>query len=191
MTRGRASERLRTSLAVARLRFAALSEHNTLSGLDFFGEAQAASPGVLLVLVVEFTTYAGHLNAFGVSRLPPFWLGVEGAKFEDAIADFAAQGAVPTINHPTLDRTFCIGCAWQQPIVDGLGAVEVGVGGWDEDGLPVHESALVFWEAMADCGVHLAAVGGSDDHRAGRGLNQTTERDWLSDHDDLCGGSRR
>lgn len=156
------------------LDFVALSEHNTLSHLDFFVDAQARSPQVLLVPSVEFTTYAGHLNAFGVSRLPPFWLGLEGAAFEDAIADFAAQGAVPTINHPTLDLgTFCIGCAWRQPLVDGLGAVEVGVAGWDETGSLFDESALVFWEALAARGVHLAAVGGSDDHRAGRGLNQT------------------
>lgn len=156
------------------LDFVALSEHNTLSHLDFFAEAQAASPGLLLVPSVEFTTYAGHLNAFGVSRLPPFWLGLEGARFEDAVADFAAQGAVPTINHPTLDLgTFCIGCAWQQPLAPGLRAVEVGVGGWNETGSLFDESALLFWEALAERGVHLTAVGGSDDHRAGRGLNQT------------------
>jgi hypothetical protein len=156
------------------LDFVAFSEHNTLSGLDFFVDAQARSRSVLLVPSVEYTTYAGHMNVFGVSRLPPFWLGLEGATFEGAVADFAAQGAVPTINHPTLDLgTFCIGCAWQQPIVEGLGAVEVGVGGWDETGSLFDESALVFWEALADRGVHLAAVGGSDDHRAGRGLNQT------------------
>lgn len=156
------------------LDFVALSEHNTLSHLDFFAEAQAASPGLLLVPSVEFTTYAGHLNAFGVSRLPPFWLGLEGARFEDALADFEAQGAVATINHPTLDLgTFCIGCAWKQPLASGLRAVEVGVGGWDETGSLFDESALVFWEALADKGIHLTAVGGSDDHRAGRGLNQT------------------
>ncbi len=156
------------------LDFIAFSEHNTLSGLDFFVDAQARSREVLLVPSVEYTTYAGHMNVFGVSRLPPFWLGLEGATFEGAVTDFAAQGAVPTINHPTLDLgTFCIGCAWQQPLVDGLGAVEVGVGGWDETGSLFDESALVFWEALADRGVHLAAVGGSDDHRAGVGLNQT------------------
>lgn len=144
------------------------------SHLDFFAEAQAASPSLLLVPSVEFTTYAGHLNTFGVSRLPPFWLGLEGARFEDAVADFEAQGAVATINHPTLDLgTFCIGCAWKQPLASGLRAVEVGVGGWDETGSLFDESALVFWEALADKGLHLTAVGGSDDHRAGRGLNQT------------------
>lgn len=156
------------------LDFVALSEHNTLSHLDFFREAQAASPNLLLVPSLEFTTYAGHMNAFGVSALPPFWLGLDGVTFENAVSALAAQGAVPTINHPTLDLgTFCIGCAWQQPIAPGLRAIEVGVGGWDETGSLFDESALVFWEAMADQGVHLTAVGGSDDHRAGRGLNQT------------------
>ncbi len=156
------------------LDFVALSEHNTLSQLDFFNDVQARNPGLLLVPSVEFTTYAGHLNAFGVRRLPPFWLGLENATIESAIADFASQGAVPTINHPTLDLgTFCIGCAWQQPIAPGLKAIEVGVGGWDETGSLFDEGALVMWEALADRGVHLTAVGGSDDHRAGRGRNQT------------------
>jgi hypothetical protein len=156
------------------LDFVALSDHNTLSQLDSFSDAQARHPKVLLVPSVEFTTYAGHLNAFGVSHLPPFWLGLEGATFEAAVADFDAQGAVATINHPTLDLgTFCIGCAWQQPLVPGLRAIEVGVGGWDETGSLFDESALVMWEALADKGLHLTAVGGSDDHRAGQGRNQT------------------
>lgn len=156
------------------LDFVAISDHNTLSHLDFFNDAQAAAPTLLLVPSVEFTTYAGHLNAFGVRRLPPFWLGLDGARLDAAIADLADQGAVPTINHPTLDLgTFCIGCAWAQPITAGLRAVEVGVGGWDETGSLFDESALLFWETLADRGVHLTAVGGSDDHRAGVGLNQT------------------
>ncbi|MBL8913070.1 MAG: PHP domain-containing protein [Archangium sp.] len=156
------------------LDFVALSEHNTLTTLDFLNDAQSRSPTVLLVPSVEFTTYAGHLNAFGATQLPDFWFGVSNRTLADAVADFAAQGAVPTVNHPTLDLgTFCIGCAWEHGAVDGLAAVEVGVGGWDETGSLFDESALAFWEAQASRGIHLTAVGGSDDHRAGVGRNQT------------------
>jgi hypothetical protein len=164
-----------SALAASRgLDFVALSEHNTLTTLEFLTAAQASSPRVLLVPSVEFTTYRGHLNAFGATRLPPFWFGVSKATVADAVADFAAQGAVPTVNHPTLDLgTFCIGCAWQHGALEGLAAVEVGVGGWDETGSLFDESALAFWEAQASQGVHLTAVGGSDDHRAGVGANQT------------------
>lgn len=163
------------TLAVARgLDFVALSEHNTVTTLDFLGDAQARNERVLLVPSIEFTTYAGHMNVFGASRVPPFWFGLEGASFDAALADFGAQGGVPTINHPTLDLgTFCIGCAWRQPVSEGLKAIEVGVGGWDETGSLFDESALLYWETLASRGVHLTAVGGSDDHRAGAGLNQT------------------
>jgi hypothetical protein len=156
------------------LEFVALSEHNTLTTLEFLNDAQSRSPRVLLVPSVEFTTYAGHLNAFGATQLPPFWFGVTDQTLADAVANFAAQGAVPTVNHPTLDLgTFCIGCAWRHGDVPGLAAIEVGVGGWDETGSLFDESALVYWEAQASRGVHLTAVGGSDDHRAGVARNQT------------------
>lgn len=157
------------------LDFVALSDHNTGSHYDFISAAQARHPRVLLVPSVEFTTYAGHLNAFGASQFVPFWIGREGVTLQSALQAFDQQGAIATINHPTLDLgSFCIGCAWQQPVVPSLmRAIEIGVGGWDETGSLFDESAIAYWEALADKGVHLTAVGGSDDHRAGVGLNQT------------------
>ncbi|MBL8935951.1 MAG: CehA/McbA family metallohydrolase, partial [Archangium sp.] len=157
------------------LDFVALSDHNTSSHYDFITAAQARHPQVLFVPSVEFTTYAGHLNAFGASTFVPFWLGREGVTLKQALQQFDQQGAIATINHPTLDLgSFCIGCAWQQPVIPELTrAIEIGVGGWDETGSLFDESAIAYWEALADQGVHLTAVGGSDDHRAGVGLNQT------------------
>lgn len=157
------------------LDFVALSDHNTSSHYDFINSAQARHPKVLFVPSVEFTTYAGHLNAFGASSFVPFWLGREGVTLKQALQQFDQQDAIATINHPTLDLgSFCIGCAWQQPVIPELTrAIEIGVGGWDETGALFDESAIAYWEALADQGIHLAAVGGSDDHRAGVGLNQT------------------
>lgn len=157
------------------LDFVAISDHNTASHYDFITPSQARHPNLLLVPSVEFTTYAGHLNAFGASEFVPFWLGRDGATMQRALQAFDAQGAIATINHPTLDLgSFCIGCAWQQPVSPSLiRAIEIGVGGWDETGSLFDESAIAFWEGLADKGVHLTAVGGSDDHRAGVGLNQT------------------
>ncbi|MBE2249524.1 MAG: PHP domain-containing protein [Myxococcus sp.] len=157
------------------LDFVAVSDHNTSSHYDFISPTQARHPKVLLVPSVEFTTYAGHLNAFGASEFVPFWLGRDGVTLTSALQAFDQQGAIATINHPTLDLgSFCIGCAWQQPVYPSLmRAIEIGVGGWDETGALFDESAIAYWEALADQGVHLTAVGGSDDHRAGVGLNQT------------------
>ena len=157
------------------LDFVAISDHNTVAQLDYFNDAQPRHPSMLLVPSVEFTTYNGHLGGFGATRFVPFSMGFEGVTLDGALADFASQSAVPVINHPTLDLgTFCVGCAWKHPLPGGFrGAIEVGVGGYDETGVLFDPAAIAWWEALADRGVHLAAVGGSDDHKAGVGANQT------------------
>lgn len=152
------------------LDFVAISDHNTTAQLDFINAAQARNPSVLFVPSVEFTTYAGHANAFGGTAYVDHT-----APVEDAVGAFAAQDAVFTINHPTLDiGSSCIGCAWEHRIPrTGIGAIEVGVGGWDQTGALFDDSAIAFWDALSAQDVHVTAVGGSDDHRAGVGLNQT------------------
>lgn len=157
------------------LDFVAVSDHNTRSHVDFIPDAQARNPDVLLVPSVEFTTYAGHANAFGATAYVDHRIGFNGMTLQKAIDDFSEQGAVFTINHPTLDiGSGCIGCAWEHPIPRrGVGAVEVGVGGWDTTGALFDEAAIAFWDRLSDRGLHLAPVGGSDDHRAGVNLNQT------------------
>lgn len=164
--------------ALARSRgldFVALSDHNTSAHYDFIADAQARHPGVLLVPSVEFTTYQGHANAFGATRYVDPRIGFGEVTLASAIAEYAAQGAIFTINHPTLDiGSGCIGCAWDLPLSrEGVGAVEIGVGGWDTTGALFDEAAIAFWDRLCDRGLHVTAVGGSDDHRAGVNLNQT------------------
>lgn len=142
------------------LDFVALSEHNTVSQLDFYASVQARHPDLLLVPSVEFTTYAGHLNGFGATRFVPFAFGLDGWTFEQAVASLQAQGAVLTINHPVLDLgDNCIGCAWRHPVWPAFGAIEIGLGGWDTTGALFDEAAIAFWESQADRGVHLAPGG--------------------------------
>lgn len=157
------------------LDFVAVSDHNTTAQNDFFAAAQADHPQLLLVPSVEYTTYRGHMNAFGATEYVDHRLGLAGMTLAKALEQFAAQGAVVTINHPTLDiGTGCIGCAWEHQVPRaGIGAIEIGVGGWDTTGALFDESAIAFWDRLSDLGIHLAAVGGSDDHRAGVNLNQT------------------
>lgn len=156
------------------LDFVALSEHNTRSHLDFIPEAQARHPSLLLVPSVEFTTYKGHGNAFGATQYVDHRLGFDGATLTSALEAYAAQGALFTINHPTLDNgSGCIGCAWEHPVPrTGIGAIEIGVGGWETTGAIFDEAAIAYWDRLSDEGIHLTAVGGSDDHRAGVNLNQ-------------------
>jgi len=149
------------------LDFVVITDHNTTSHLERLTPAQANSPDVLLVPGMEFTTYAGHMNAFGVSASVDHKLGLS-TTIDDAVTAFSAQGALVSINHPNLDLgDVCIGCAWTHPIPDGVDAVEIATGGTDQSGFIFGQGARDFWDTLLDDGSHAAPVGGSDDHRAG------------------------
>lgn len=153
------------------LDFVEYSEHNTASQLDFFGDVQPRHPDVLLLPGVEFTTYAGHANGIGATRYVDHRLGFGGWTLDQAMADFATQDVVFSLNHPLLDLGMtCIGCAWKHPFPrERAGAVEIGTGGFDKTGLIFGKQTIAWWERLVAQGLHLAPVGGSDDHSGGTG----------------------
>jgi hypothetical protein len=167
------------------LDFVVVTDHNTDSHVD---RLRAAQRDVLLVPGVEFTTYAGHATGFGATRYVPHTLGFDGVDVHSAAAAFDAQGTLLSINHPTLDLGgLCIGCAWTAEVPDGLGGVEIQTGGYAKTGAFL-ERSLAFWDALCDDGHHLAALGGSDDHRAGAGdgafdspIGSPTTRIWAEE----------
>jgi len=147
------------------LDFVLLSEHNTNSQLTYYDAAQAEHPDVLLLPGMEFTTYAGHANAIGTTTWLDHRIGVRGATIADAIGDVHDQGGLFSINHPRLRLgDLCIGCAWDHEVdPEQIDAVEIRTGI-----IP----GLTFWENLVAHGSHAAALGGSDDHSAGRDLGQ-------------------
>lgn len=151
------------------LDFVELSDHNVLTQNDFIVAAQADHPDLLLVPGMEFTTYAGHANAIGATVWVDHKIGQPGVTIEGAIAAFAEQGALVSINHPVLDLgTFCIGCAWDHEIDPStIHAIEIASTGLDQAGGLFDDQAIEYWDDLCDAGAHLAALGGSDDHRAG------------------------
>lgn len=156
------------------LDFVALSDHNTTSQLDFIVDAQARHPNLLLIPSVEFTTYAGHANGFGATRWVDHRIGFEGATLADAARAFAAQGAVLSINHPAFNLgTLCIGCGWEHEVPPEVSAVEIATVGYQQFGSIFGPQAVAFWDQLSSQGRHLAAVGGSDDHKAGQNLSAT------------------
>jgi hypothetical protein len=156
------------------LDFVELSDHNTVAQLDFMGDVQPRHPQLLLLPGVEFTTYAGHANGIGATAYVDHRFGVGAATFDAAVQAFAGQRAVFSINHPMLDLGMsCIGCAWKQKVPrDTLGAVEIGTGGWDKTGLLFTKQAIAYWDRLVANGLHVAPVGGSDDHSGGLGMGQ-------------------
>ncbi|MCI0670195.1 MAG: CehA/McbA family metallohydrolase [Myxococcaceae bacterium] len=155
------------------LDFVHLSDHNTTSTLDFLADAQARHPELLLVPGVEYTTYAGHANAIGATGYVSPRLAAGGSGMAAVTQAFAEQGAVFSINHPVYDvGDMCIGCAWRMELPrGGVGAVEIATGGFDKVGRLFNEGAIAYWDFLLAQGHHLAALGGSDDHRAGEDTN--------------------
>jgi hypothetical protein len=149
------------------LDFVVLTDHNTTAQVEKIGAAQPAIDDVLLVPGMEFTTYAGHLNAFGATLPVDHKLGLT-TSLDEAVAALSAQGALVSINHPTLDLgDVCIGCAWGHAVFDDVAAVEIATGGYRQSGFIFGQGARDFWEDLLDAGHHAAPVGGSDDHGAG------------------------
>ncbi len=147
----------------------AVSDHNTITQLDFFNEVHEKHPDFLLLPAIEFTTYAGHANAIGATRWVDHKIGQPGVTVEAAADAILAQGAIFSINHPVLDiGNLCIGCAWKHDLDPSkIGGVEIGTIGATAGGQLFHERAIAFWDALLDKGAKIPALGGSDDHRAG------------------------
>ncbi len=162
---GDASPTIPEALSFARgvgLDFVMLSEHNTNSGLSLYAEVQPDFPDLLILPGVEWTTYAGHANAIGAIDWVDHKIGVRGMTAAQAIDQYHQQDALFSINHPlSPGAPICIGCAWEIEVdpasVDGV-EVQSGI-------LP----AIRYWEELCAEGSHAAAIGGSDDHRAGQG----------------------
>lgn len=162
------------------LDFLLLSDHNTVSQLSWYADAQSRTD-LLLLPGMEFTTYAGHANTIGTTGWLDHRIGVRGATIERAIADTQEQGGLFSVSHPLLNvGDLCIGCGWQYD-VDPLTIDAVEVWGSIFTGVP-------FWEDLLERGSHAVGVGGSDDHRGGQGegalytpLAAPTTRVWADE----------
>ncbi len=152
------------------LDFVEVSDHNTITQLDFFGDAQSRHPDLLLVPGIEYTTYHGHANAIGATKWVDHKIGQPGVTIQEAARQIVAQGAIFSVNHALLDvGNQCIGCSWHQPLgMDFVGGVEIGTGGLQQASLLFQEPTIAFWESFVAAGYHVVPVGGSDDHQAGK-----------------------
>jgi len=168
------------ALAVAqRLDFVVLSDHNTVSQHGLIAALQPSIDDLLFVRGAEITTYGGHCNGFGITSYVDHRIGLDGRTAAEMIGDAVAQGGVVSINHPALDLgDACIGCAWVQPDTpwDQISAVEIHTGNWDSTVGVFTPRAIALWDQQLDAGHHLAAVGGSDDHRAGQDTGVNASR---------------
>jgi hypothetical protein len=161
------------ALAMQRgLSWVELSDHNTTSQLDYIDSYQATYPNLLFVPGVEWTTYHGHANGIGATKFVDHTVGWNNITVQGAQQAFAGQGAIFSPNHPLLNiPSLCIGCNWSYTLPATVTpSFEIASGGWDAAGQLYDLAVISTWDRMLDTGAHVAAVGGSDDHRAGMNL---------------------
>jgi hypothetical protein len=158
------------------LDFVNLSDHNTVSQHALQAAYLAAHPDVLLLRGAEITTYAGHGNAVGLSAYVDHRIGYQGRTIRGVLDDVDAQGAIFIVNHPRLELgNGCIGCAWHHDDTDWqkVAGLEVITGNWLLGVGGFVPQAVMMWDGLLDQGFRIAAIGGSDDHTAGRNEGPT------------------
>jgi hypothetical protein len=165
--------------ALAKMRgldFVNLSDHNTSSHLDLAAAAQPNYPSLLFLRGAEITTYKGHGNAVGLPTYVDHRIGYQGRTIGGVLDDVEAAGALFIVNHPTLDLgTNCIGCAWTHADTPWakVSGMEIITGRWDVVERLFVPRAMTMWDDLETQGFRIAAIGGSDDHRAGTGTGIT------------------
>lgn len=143
-----------------RLDFLAVSDHNTVSHLPYL----AACPDDLLLLPgMELTTYAGHLNVWGLDQMADFRCQTVEAIL--ATLELAgARGWLRSPSHPAYP-----GLGWAFGYDLPFDCLEVLHGPSAER----NRETLAVWDAMLRAGRAVIAVGGSDYHC-------TQDGDWLA-----------
>ena len=166
-----------STLAKSRgLDFVTLSDHNTNAQHALIAALQPMMPNFLFLRGAEITTYAGHGNSVGTNAYIDHRIGFQGRKVTGILDEVQAQQGVFIVNHPSLDLGgACIGCAWRHADTDWskVNGIEVITGKWEFTERAFTPAAIAMWDTQLDAGNHIAAIGGSDDHRAGTGTGVT------------------
>lgn len=178
------------------LDFVAVTDHNTSAHFQDLAELQGYYDDLLLIPGREITTFHGHANVFGATAPLDFQLGGPRAPELNRILDQveAAHGLI-AINHPGQPSgEVCMGCGWTAKTdFARIPAIEA-INGVNAEG-PL--SGIPFWEARLNAGLHVTAIGGSDNHDATliglRGVGTPTTVVWAENlsQDAILDGIRK
>jgi MYXO-CTERM domain-containing protein len=160
------------------LDFVNLSDHNTFSQHALIAALQPSFPDLLMLRGAEITTYSGHGNSVGTSAYVDHRLGYNGRTVAGIVDDVATMDGVFIVNHPVLDLgDACIGCSWghvDDTPWDKVSGIELITGNFDIGVQVFVPRVVALWDSLLDAGNHIAAIGGSDDHRAGTDTGPTS-----------------
>jgi len=162
------------------LDFIAVTDHNGTAQNESLRELAVYFDDLLLIPGREVTTFKGHANVFGPTSFLDYQLGSQRAPTIATIVEEVdrAHGLI-SINHPGAPSgESCMGCRWQVRDVDysKVDAIEAVNGGTvNNTGSAEGQYANIpFWEERLNAGVHITAIGGSDNHNADSPPNEAS-----------------
>jgi hypothetical protein len=153
--------------AVARgLDFIAITDHNTISHFDAERELAPYFDRMLFIPGREITTFQGHANVYGSTEFIDFRLTSKYVpKFSNLLDEVERKHALISLNHPGLPTgSECMGCGWSVKDTDfnRIHVIEA-INGGNADG---KLSGVPFWQQRLNDGLHVIAIGGSDNHNS-------------------------
>lgn len=148
------------------LDFAALTDHNTVSGLPEFDSL--GGDDLLTLGGQELTTFYGHCLSLGPRHFID-WRVLDGETMGEVAQRHVDAGALFIIAHPmSPGHPCCTGCNWQfTDMMPGIApAVEVWNGPFRSDWTDYNAQALALYYRWLNKGHRLVATAGSDAHDA-------------------------
>lgn len=145
------------------LDFLALTDHNTISGLE---EVYThSSPGFVTMGGLELTTFWGHALSLGAREWIDWRVGPGEGEMARLASEAYGRGETFVIAHPcSVGDPVCTGCRWLYPdMMPGAARlVEVWNGPWGGDS--GNEGALALWYDWLNRGCRIVATAGTDIH---------------------------
>lgn len=142
--------------------FVAITDHNTISGVD---EAKAAADALGLIVLsrLELTTFHGHAVCLGVEHVPE-WRALDETGVDPFVRAVHDQAGLFCVSHPLrLGSPVCSGCAWEWQIqATSVDLWEIFSGGNPEP--PHPEMAELAWREVLAASGHAAPVAAGDVH---------------------------
>lgn len=153
------------------LDFIAPTEHNTISHFARIPELQALYDDMLILYGLELTSYIGHANIFDYFGFVDYRATDPDYDINAVIDEVHAGGGYYSPNHPAAFLSIGIPYLIEDTDWSKVNFYEVVNGRTrllNSTPNPINLKALQIWDRMLREGHRITAIGGSDDHQAGR-----------------------
>ena len=143
----------------------ALTDHNTLSGLEELSE-KLARQTIPVIHGIEWTAYYGHMLVIDCQKYVD-WREVSITDMDQKIRDVRENRGLVGIAHPyAIGSPLCTGCCWEYEVSawDQVNYIEVWSGPFPAVHRGRNRRAEMMWQELLDRGYHIAATYGEDWH---------------------------